>query len=90
MLSKKKIQNAERRGAPIFSFSYKGKMRNVQINTQAVRDQSRCWGTPISNSVVRHNGNFYLTAVENNIDGVPSGRQVKRFRLDKITKVKGI
>jgi hypothetical protein len=89
MLSKKKIQNAERRGAPIFSFSYKGKMRNVQINTKAVRDQSRCWGTPISNSVVRHNGNLYLTAVENNVD-TPSGKQVKRFRLDQITKVKGI
>jgi hypothetical protein len=89
MLSKKKIQNAERRGAPIFSFSYKGKMRNVQINTKAVRDQSRCWGTPISNSVVRHNGKLYLTAVENNVD-TPSGKQVKRFRLDQITKVKGI
>ena len=85
MLSKTKVKNAESRGTPIFSFNYKGKRRNVQINTQAVRDQSRCWGTPISNSVVRHNGHLYLTAIDHN-----DNRQVKRFRMDKITKVEGI
>ena len=85
MLSQQRVQTAEKRGAPIFSFRYNGKERNVQIGTRAAENHGRTWGTPVSKSIVRHNGKYYLTAVDHN-----DSRRVKRFRMDKISQVQGI
>ncbi len=86
----KRIKRAEKRGAPIFSFLYEGTPRNVQIGTVRAIDNGAGWGTFISKSVVNHGEHQYIVAEENNKrNGVPL-RPVRRFRVDKISKVRGL
>tara|TARA_R110000822_G_scaffold110654_4_gene240917 strand:- start:1703 stop:1966 length:264 start_codon:yes stop_codon:yes gene_type:complete len=79
MLKTDRIIKAEKRGAPIFSFQYNGKARNVQIGTREAQDHGASWGTPISKSLISHNGNTYVVARDNN-----DSKVIKRFRVDKI------
>jgi hypothetical protein len=85
----KRIKRAEKRGAPIFSFLYEGTPRNVQIGTVRAIDNGAGWGTFISKSVVEHGNRQYIVAEENN---KRSGRlrPVRRFRVDKISRVRGL
>ncbi len=98
----KRVKRAEKRGAPIFSFVYEGTPRNVQIGTVRAMDNGAGWGTFISKSVVNHGEHQYIVAEENNksdthqvgtLKGVPTSgrlRPVRRFRIDKISKVRGL
>ena len=85
----KRIKRAEKRGAPIFSFLYEGTPRNVQIGTVRAIDNGAGWGTFISKSVVEHGNRQYIVADENH---KRSGRvrPVRRFRVDKISRVRGL
>ena len=84
----KRIKRAEKRGAPIFSFLYEGTPRNVQIGTVRAIDNGAGWGTFISKSVVEHGNRQYIVAEENNREG--RLRPVRRFRIDKISRVRGL
>ena len=93
----KRVKRAEKRGAPIFSFVYEGTPRNVQIGTARAIDNGAGWGTFISKSVVNHGEHQYIVAEENNKRaGDCAGRlcgplrPVRRFRVDKISKVRGL
>ena len=85
----KRIKRAEKRGAPIFSFLYEGTPRNVQIGTVRAIDNGAGWGTFISKSVVEHGNRQYIVAEENNKRGGRL-RPVRRFRIDKISRVRGL
>ena len=88
----KRVKRAEKRGAPIFSFVYEGTPRNVQIGTSRAMDNGAGWGTFVSKSVVTHGEHQYIVAEENNKRAGVSGplRPVRRFRVDKISKVRGL
>ena len=85
----KRIKRAEKRGAPIFSFVYEGTPRNVQIGTVRAIDNGAGWGTFISKSVVEHGNRQYIVAEENN-KRAGRLRPVRRFRVDKISRVRGL
>ena len=85
----KRIKRAEKRGAPIFSFLYEGTPRNVQIGTVRAIDNGAGWGTFISKSVVEHGNRQYIVAEENN-KRAGRLRPVRRFRVDKISRVRGL
>ena len=85
----KRIKRAEKRGAPIFSFLYEGTPRNVQIGTVRAMDRGAGWGTFISKSVVEHGNRQYIVAEENN-KRAGRLRPVRRFRIDKISRVRGL
>ena len=85
----KRIKRAEKRGAPIFSFLYEGTPRNVQIGTVRAIDNGAGWGTFISKSVVEHGNRQYIVAEENN-KREGRLRPVRRFRIDKISSVRGL
>ena len=85
----KRIKRAEKRGAPIFSFLYEGTPRNVQIGTVRAIDNGAGWGTFISKSVVEHGNRQYIVAEENNKRS-GRARPVRRFRVDKISRVRGL
>ena len=85
----KRIKRAEKRGAPIFSFLYEGTPRNVQIGTVRAIDNGAGWGTFISKSVVEHGNRQYIVAEENN-KRTRRVRPVRRFRVEKISRVRGL
>ena len=85
----KRVKRAEKRGAPIFSFVYEGTPRNGQIGTARAIDNGAGWGTFVSKSVVEHGNRQYIVAEENNNSWM-GVRPVRRFRVDKISKVRGL
>ena len=78
--------NAEKKGAPIISFTYNGKQRNGQINTLGCRNPLP-WGhrVPDSHSVVVHNGQHYVLVQENNTGEIE--RPVKIFKLSEMSNI---
>ena len=73
-----RITEAEKRGAPIFTLRYGNRDHNIQINSGVAKAVNFA-GDKLSKSIVRFNGEHYLTAISNN-----QGHSVRTFRLDRI------
>lgn len=73
------------KGVCFAGFDYNGKRRNVTLGKDLSKDVKGVgnWGkTSVKGSIVSHNGEIYLQGEENNLE---TGKQIKRFRLDRAT-----
>jgi hypothetical protein len=77
------------KGTLFAGFDYKDKRRNVVIGANLAPYCSggeNKWGTTskeTKGSIVEYDGNFYLQAVENNIET----RKIKRFNIEKMSNL---
>ena len=86
-----RVINAEQRGAPIFSFTYNGRKRNVQIGSNKARDISNIpWANSNyakvrSKSVLSYCGSDYVVGIDQN-----DHYRIKCFDTSKMEDVQGI
>lgn len=99
------IQGMEKRGAPIIGLTYvdgKGERTEIdaQINVRLGFTNPLPWGRKVSKTVIEHNGNFYVQAVNRNkalalrrfkpeMTATEAARNsIRTFRLDRIRSVR--
>jgi len=68
-----------KRGTSFAGFDYHGKRRNVLVGAESC-DGYLPWGEYVNRAIVKHNGKFYLCAVE-----MTDGQMIKNFELSKIS-----